>query len=82
MSQQTWTVVQWDAQDAGVLGAVIECVVCADDEYMRPGCEMCDGQGTLFQPYHLPNGASIDLFKHAELLIRIPPPEEAVPSDS
>jgi hypothetical protein len=78
--QQKWTVLDWGVIDGGLLGALIECVACENSILLRPGCEMCDGDGVLHQPYRLPNGAAIDLDRHAELLIQIEAPD-ATPED-
>lgn len=77
---QTWVVLEWGVVNGDVLGALIECVVCKGDPWMWP-CQMCDDDGTLHQPYQLPNGAPIDLHRYAELLIQIEPPD-ADPKDS
>lgn len=79
MTTQTWTVLEWGAQDGGLLGAIIVCVDCSGSPPPE-GCPMCGdrrygdpGDGTLFQPYYLPNGAPIDLDRDAEILIQIEP---------
>lgn len=72
---QTWTVFEWGVADGGILGALIECVACQGDRYAQP-CEMCEDSGVLHQPYRLPNGAPIDMDRHAELLIQIERPVE------
>lgn len=71
---QTWVVLEWGTIDGGILGATIKCVQCDGGRGDADRCKMCDGDGTLFQPYQLPNGAAIDLDRHAELLIQIEPP--------
>ena len=68
---QTWTVLEWSYIDGDVLGALIVCVECGGSVLLQPGCKMCNGQGTLHQPYRLPNGEPLDLYRHAELLIQI-----------
>lgn len=78
---QKWTVIEWGVIDGDLLGALIECVVCKSDPWMWP-CEMCNSSGTLHQPYRMPNGSPIDLYRYAELLIQIEPPDPNPKSDA
>lgn len=72
-SYQRWTVLDWHSVDGGILGCTIVCVECnGAGGVVWPRCRVCDGDGTLHQPYRLPNGCPIDLAgPHAELYIQI-----------
>ena len=60
-------VIRWDVTDGDILGALIQCDA-------TPACRVgrgCDGTGVLFRPYQLPSGAFIDLYRDADLLLRV-----------
>lgn len=59
-------VLQWDVMDGDVLGAIIRCPECP----CRIGTG-CDGTRRLFREYRLPGGATIDMFRDADILVNI-----------
>ena len=72
-------VIEWDVIDGGILGALIRCPDCP-----CVSGRGCDGDGVLFQPYHL-HGREIDLWGQAEILIALldePPAGEFHPQES